>query len=47
MNEAMNARKSENYLPIQGSTLMVVRLPVASEMRLRASENGTQLKMIL
>jgi hypothetical protein len=27
----------------QGSTLTVVRLPGASEMRLRASENGTQL----
>jgi hypothetical protein len=27
----------------QGSTLTVVRLPRASEMRLRASENGTQL----
>jgi hypothetical protein len=27
----------------QGSTLMVARLPGASEMRLRASENGTQL----
>jgi hypothetical protein len=28
---------------IQGSILTVVRLPGASEMRLRASENGTQL----
>ena len=28
---------------VQGSTLTVVRLPGASEMRLRASENGTQL----
>jgi len=28
---------------LQGSTLTVVRLPGASEMRLRASENGTQL----
>jgi hypothetical protein len=27
----------------QGSTLTVARLPGASEMRLRASENGTQL----
>ena len=27
----------------QGSTLTVFRLPGASEMRLRASENGTQL----
>ena len=26
-----------------GSTLTVARLPGASEMRLRASENGTQL----
>jgi len=30
-------------LMYQGSTLTVVRLPGASEMRLRASENGTQL----
>ena len=28
---------------VQGSTLTVARLPGASEMRLRASENGTQL----
>jgi hypothetical protein len=28
---------------IQGSTLTVVRLSGASEMRLQASENGTQL----
>ena len=28
---------------MQGSTLTVARLPGASEMRLRASENGTQL----
>jgi hypothetical protein len=28
---------------MQGSTLTVVRLPGASEMLLRASENGTQL----
>jgi hypothetical protein len=28
---------------MQGSTLTVVRLPGANEMRLRASENGTQL----
>ena len=28
---------------LQGSTLTVVRLPGASEMRLRANENGTQL----
>jgi len=28
---------------VQGSTLTVVRLPGASEMHLRASENGTQL----
>jgi hypothetical protein len=27
----------------QGSTLTVARLPGASEMHLRASENGTQL----
>ena len=32
-----------HYLPTQGSTLTVARLPGASEMRLRASENGTQL----
>jgi hypothetical protein len=31
------------HVPLQGSTLMVARLPGASEMRLRASENGTQL----
>ena len=30
-------------LDMQGSTLTVVRLPGASEMRLRASENGTPL----
>ena len=30
-------------LKTQGSTLTVARLPGASEMRLRASENGTQL----
>ena len=28
---------------LQGSTLTVARLPGASEMRLRESENGTQL----
>jgi hypothetical protein len=31
------------YHMLQGSTLTVVRLPGASEMHLRASENGTQL----
>jgi hypothetical protein len=30
-------------ITLQGSTLTVVRLPGASEMCLRASENGTQL----
>ena len=43
---ACNIPKSSNILVlhvIQGSTLTVVRLPGASEMRLRASENGTQL----
>jgi hypothetical protein len=29
----------------QGSTLTVARLPGASEMRLQASENGTQLAL--
>jgi hypothetical protein len=33
----------KNHIALQGSTLTVVRLPRASEMRLRASENGTQL----
>jgi hypothetical protein len=32
-----------NNKSLQGLTLTVVRLPGASEMRLRASENGTQL----
>jgi hypothetical protein len=34
---------AQNQNNVQGSTLKVVRLPGASEMRLRASENGTQL----
>jgi hypothetical protein len=34
-------------IPLQGSTLTVARLPGASEMRLRESENGTQVKIIL
>ena len=33
----------KNHIALQGSTLTVVRLPRASEMRLRASENGTHL----
>ena len=33
----------DKILDVQGSTLTVVRLPGASEMCLRASENGTQL----
>jgi hypothetical protein len=33
----------EIWIKLQGSTLTVVRLPGASEMRLRASETGTQL----
>jgi hypothetical protein len=32
-----------NISVIQGATLTVLRLPGASEMRVRASENGTQL----
>jgi hypothetical protein len=32
--------------PLQGSTLTVARLPGASETRLRASENGTQLALL-
>ena len=34
---------NKNGRHVQGSTLTVDRLPGASEMRLRASENGTQL----
>jgi len=38
-----NTYSSYAKAEVQGSTLTVVRLPRASEMRLRASENGTQL----
>ena len=38
-----NAIMSQVGYHKQGSTLTVARLPGASEMRLQASENGTQL----
>jgi hypothetical protein len=37
----VNRRFVPFWVYLQGSTLMVVRLPGTSEMRLRASENGT------
>ena len=39
----VNRRFVPFWVYLQGSTLTVVRLPGASEMRLQASENGTQL----
>jgi hypothetical protein len=37
------SKHTSKLVRIQGSTLTVARLPRASEMRLRASENGSQL----